>query len=115
VYDSLSPEERAEAAICAENYGQAGAIDLYGPALGLPPAISRHWNYYYWGPRGYSGEIVFTLGASSQGLKRYFGDVKQVAYVRYPYAMPYENFAIFLCREPKRSLQEIWPELETWN
>jgi hypothetical protein len=115
VYHSLSPEEQANAAIYAENYGQAGAIDLYGLALGLPQAISGHQNYFYWGPRGYTGEIVITLGASPQGLKRYFGDVKQVAYVRHPYAMPYENFAMFLCREPKRSLQEIWPELKNWN
>jgi hypothetical protein len=33
VYHSLSPEEQSKAAIFAENYGQAGAIDLYGPDL----------------------------------------------------------------------------------
>jgi 4-amino-4-deoxy-L-arabinose transferase-like glycosyltransferase len=115
VYHSLSPEEQVKTAIFAENYGQAGAIDFYGPALGLPPAISGHQNYYYWGPRDYTGEIVIALGASPQDLKRYFEDIKQVAYVRHPYAMPYENFAIFLCRGPKRSLQEIWPEVKKWN
>ena len=115
VYHSLSPEDQAKAAIYAENYGQAGAINLYGPALGLPPAISGHQNYYYWGPRGYSGEIVIALGSSPQNLKRYFGDVKQAAYVRHPYAMPYENFAIYVCRGPRRSLQDIWPEVKKWN
>ncbi len=115
VYHSLSPEEQAKTAIFAENYGQAGAIDFYGPALGLPPAISGHQNYFYWGPRGYTGEIVIDLGASPEDLIRYFSDVKQVAYVRHPFSMPYQNFAIYLCRGPKRSLPEIWPEVKKWN
>ncbi len=115
VYHSLSPDEQGKVAIFAENYGQAGAIDLYGPDLGLPPAISGHQNYYYWGPRGYTGDIVIALGVSRQDLLRYFGEVKQAAYVRHLYAMPYQNFPIFVCREPKRSLPEIWPEVKNWN
>ena len=39
-YDTLSPQEKAEACILTSNYGEAGAIDFYGPALGLPRAIS---------------------------------------------------------------------------
>jgi hypothetical protein len=35
-YFALSPEERARTAIFGNDYGQAGAIDLYGPGLGLP-------------------------------------------------------------------------------
>ena len=50
VYHELTPEEQAVTAIFARNYGEAGAIDFYGPALGLPKAISGHLNYWYWGP-----------------------------------------------------------------
>ena len=49
VYDSLPPDERAETAILAGNYGGAGAIYFFGPHYGLPKAISAHQNYYYWG------------------------------------------------------------------
>lgn len=115
VYQSLSPEEQAKTAIFAQNYGQAGAIDLYGPALGLPPALSGHQNYYYWGARGYTGEIVIALGANALDLSRFFGDVRQVAYVRHPYSMPYQNFPVYLCRKPRRTLQEIWPEVKNWQ
>jgi dolichyl-phosphate-mannose-protein mannosyltransferase len=55
VYNSLPPEVRAKTAIFGQNYGQAGAIDLFGPKYGLPPAISGHQSYFYWGPRGYTG------------------------------------------------------------
>ena len=39
-------------AILAGNYGEAGAIDHYGPALGLPEAISGHNSYYFGGRAG---------------------------------------------------------------
>ena len=62
VYDALPPAERAKTAIYANDYGEAGAIDFYGPALGLPKAISGHLTYWYWGPREYTGENVIVLG-----------------------------------------------------
>lgn len=50
IYNSLPPEERAATGILAGNYGEAGAIDLFGPKYGLPRAYSRHQTYWYWGP-----------------------------------------------------------------
>jgi hypothetical protein len=115
VYHSLPAEDQAKAAILTGNYGQAGAIDFYGPGLGLPAAISGHQNYYYWGPRDYTGEVVIALGMSPTVLRAYFADVRPAATVRHPYAMPYENFAIFVCRGPRQPLNEIWPNLKNWS
>jgi uncharacterized membrane protein len=61
VYSSLPPDQRAKTAILAGNYGGAGAIDFFGPQYGLPKSISSHQNYYYWGPRNYTGESVILL------------------------------------------------------
>ena len=61
VYNSLPPEVRARTAIFAQTYGQAGAIDLFGPKYGLPPAISGHQSYFLWGPRGYTGESMIVM------------------------------------------------------
>ena len=41
VYRDLPPEERAQAVFFAPNYGEAAALDIYGPALGGPPVIKR--------------------------------------------------------------------------
>ena len=49
VYHHLPPEEQQRAAIFCQNYGEAGAIDFFGPKLGLPAAISGHQNYFLWG------------------------------------------------------------------
>ena len=48
VYHSLPPEERDQAAIFADNYGEAGAIDLFGKRYNLPKAISGHQSYHLW-------------------------------------------------------------------
>ena len=48
---SLPPEEQSVTAIGASNYGDAGAVDLFGPKYSLPKAISTANNYWIWGPR----------------------------------------------------------------
>lgn len=116
VYHSLPPEERARAAIFGQDYGQAGAIDFYGPKLGLPTAISGHLTYWYWGPRDYTGEIVVVLGDRREALERLFGSVQEAAVVSNPYSMRSQNFTVFVCREPKGwTFRDIWPRLKKWG
>ena len=116
VYDSLPADQRAKTAIFGQNYGEAGAIDFYGPKLGLPKAISGHANYWYWGPRGYTGEIMIVLGNRRDRLEQHFARVEERGSVGNPYAMASEHFTIYLCREPKgRKLDQIWPKLKNWN
>lgn len=47
VYNSLAPEDRARTGILTGNYGEAGALDLYGPAFGLPRAMSLTNSFWY--------------------------------------------------------------------
>ena len=116
VYYALPQDERARTAILGQNYGEAGAIDFYGPRLGLPKAISGHDTYWYWGPRGYTGETMIVLGETRDRLERYFSKVEAKGTVGNPYAMASEHFTIYLCREPKGwTLAQRWPELKNWN
>jgi hypothetical protein len=115
VFNSLPPEEQAVAAILGNNYGQAGAIDFYGPNLGLPKAISGHQNYFLWGPRGYSGQVVIALGYQQSFLTRYFGSVQASKIFSHPYAMDYEFFPIYICRQPKASLEDLWSNFKSWR
>lgn len=115
VYNNLPPEVRAKTAIFGQNYGQAGAIDLFGPKYGLPPAISGHQNYFLWGPRGYTGESVIVMDDRQDRLEQLFTSVQKVASVYHPYSMPQEHFDVFYCRGLKRPLNEIWPQLKNWD
>ncbi len=115
VYHSLPAEVQAKTAIFGQNYGQAGAIDLFGPTYGLPKAISGHQSYYLWGPRGYTGESVIVMDGGPRRLQEIFTSVEKVAHVEHPYSMPYEHFDVFYCRGLKWPLQEFWPKVKNWD
>ena len=113
VYRSLPEAERSSCAILGGNYGETGAIDYYGPALGLPKALSGHNSYFYWGPRGYSGSCMIIYGERSEEFIKYFGDVRVAATSVSPNAMPNErNVVIYVCRKPIAPLAELWPRFK---
>jgi hypothetical protein len=115
VYHSLPPEEQERTAIFANNYGQAAAVDFFGPQYGLPKAISGHQNYFLWGPRNYTGEIVIVLGDTESGAQDDFDSVTVAATLNNPYAYRYENRPILLCRGLKWDLQKEWSKVKNWR
>jgi hypothetical protein len=114
VYNSLPPEQRAKTAILAGNYGEAGAIDLFGPKYGLPTALSGHQNHYYWGTRGFTGDTVITIQYGPHYLSRICDSVREGAMHTDPWGMAEENHAIYVCHL-KQPLAEIWEDQKNWN
>jgi hypothetical protein len=114
-YNALPPEQRPKTAIFGGNFGQAGAIDLFGKKYGLPKAIGTHQNYYFWGPREYTGESMIVMGARLDELTPLFDSVVPVGTVYHSYAMPYEQFTVYYCTRPKQTLQQLWPTIKNWS
>jgi dolichyl-phosphate-mannose-protein mannosyltransferase len=113
VYRNLPAADRADCAILGGNYGEAGAIDYYGPALGLPHALSGHNSYFFWGPRGYSGACVIIFGERSEEFIKLFGDVQLAATITSPHAMPNEqSVPVYVCRKPIAPLAVLWPRFK---
>ena len=114
IYNSLPPEERANTGIWAGNYGEAGAVNLFGPQYGLPTAYSRHQNHWFWGPppRAYKNFVVIQWS-----LK----DVRDncASYETFQHydrwGMSEENSPIYLCRGAKFDVQKIWWHSHHWN
>ena len=113
VYNHLSPEEKADCVIGASNYGEAAAIDFFGKLYGLPNTISSHNNYWLWGPGDKPGKVLLVIGGSKKGYENMYEDVEQVATFEHPYARE-SGTRIYLCRRPKRTLQEIWPQIRSF-
>lgn len=69
--DTLPPAERAGVGVAVDNYGEAGAVALYGPRYGLPYPISSVNDFY---GRGYGNapEVVVTLGIGGEDRARLF-------------------------------------------
>jgi hypothetical protein len=113
VYHGLPAAEQLDCAILAGNYGEAGAIDYYGPKLSLPKALSGHNSYFYWGPRDYSGSCVIVFGERSDEFKALFAESSIVATTSNPHGMPNEQrVPIYLCRKPRAPLTELWPHFK---
>jgi hypothetical protein len=114
-YHSLSPDEQAKTGILAGNYGEAGAIDFFGPKYGLPKAISAHQNYYYWGPRNYTGESLILLQWDLEGAQHWCNQVEIGPELDPKYAMGEEHYTVLHCRGLKKPLPELWDRLKHWN
>ena len=113
VYHDLPAADRAGCAILAGNYGEAGAIDYYGPALGLPHAISGHNSYFDWGPRAYTGSCVIVFGERSAEFTQYFRDVQLAATITNAHTMPIESsINVYICRQPIAPLRVLWPHFK---
>jgi hypothetical protein len=102
--------------VVAGNYGEAGAIDFYGPRYGLPGAVSPTGSYWFFGPGELPGNVVVTIGVPGDELRRYFQSVRAAAAVRHPWAVAEErNLTIFVASGPGSTLQQIWPSLAGQN
>ncbi len=114
-YHALPPEVRAGTAIFCNNYGEPGAVDLFGPRYGLPKAIGNHRSYWLWGYGGATGASVLVLGDTAEGAARVCREVEVVGEVGHPYSMPYEHFPILHCRGLREPIEQLWPRLRRWN
>jgi hypothetical protein len=115
VYHSLPPEERERAAIFANNYGEAGAIDFFGKHYNLPKTISGHQSYYLWGYRNYDGSMIIILGDEKKDAEEFCQSVEERTRVGEPLAMKEENFNILICRGLKTPLPDFWTRVKHWN
>lgn len=115
VYRSLPSTDAARACVFGGNYGEAGAIDFFGPAYGLPPAISGHNSYFLWGPGDCTGEVVLVIGGDRDDLEGLFAGVELGAIHTCTDCMPYENdLPVWIARGIRRPLAEVWPELKRY-
>jgi hypothetical protein len=113
VYHALPAPDRERACILAQNYGEAGAIDVLGASLGLPRAVSGHNSYFLWGPRGCTGDVVIAIGGRRSDYEAVFASVDQAAVHTCTDCMPYENnLPIWVARGGRMPLAAVWARVK---
>ena len=102
--------------LLADNYGEAGAINTYGPALGLPTAVSGELTYYYWRPATLDGPVI-SVGLDPAFLGTLFDGCAQVATVSNSYGLQNQEAGvpIVVCSTPRLPLNELWPHLKSFQ
>jgi hypothetical protein len=109
VYNSLPENDRANVTIASQDYGCAGAVDLFGGKLGLPQAACGRLNYYYFSRDNIKAGAWIALGISEDFLAKEFGKVT-LAKLSYSEFRSPQTIAIYICREPKFTEEEMKAE-----
>ncbi len=111
IRDSLPSQDRARLGILAGNYGEAGALNLYGPKYGLPRAISGINSFWQ---RGYGDpppQTLILVGISRRFMDRNFTGCELAGHTWNRYRVENEETQdhpdIFVCRG---LLDQSWPE-----
>lgn len=120
-YNSLSEAEKKVTVISADNYGKAGALELYGKKYGINDVFCGHNTYYLWGKErlrkskdGLHGATVLILDNEEdlRGYKRSFDSVVvSSSTFNDPFVSSHENgLKVFLCRNAKYSLAALFEQ-----
>lgn len=119
IRDTLTPEERAHLAIIGTNYGEAGAINLYGPEFGLPRAISGVNSFWY---RGYGDpppQTIIILGLSRKYMDESFSNCRLAGHTPNPYNLKNEETGdhpdIYVCGPPKAGWPAFWDDFRYYG
>jgi hypothetical protein len=115
VFSALPPGERPGTLLYAANYGQAGALDLYGRELGLPPVVSLAGSWLFFGPGDRPGNPVVLLGVEPEEIVTLdCGSIELADRVTNTWGVPEDrDVPITVCHDPSITMQRMWePETE---
>jgi hypothetical protein len=111
VVAGLPPQDRRRVVIVASNYGEAGALDVFGSTYGLPHVVSGHNAYSTWGPDGLDRAVLIDVGESFDDRKLCESATRAATFSN-PLGMPYEDaLPIVVCRNLRIPVPELWKRL----
>lgn len=119
IRDSLPAQQRAALGILAGDVGEAGAVDLYGPAYGLPKAISGMNDYWL---RGYGDpppETLIVIGMPRNFLDQSFESCKLVGHLTNRYGIVNgaigDDAGVFLCQHLRQPWRDFWKHFHSYG
>lgn len=119
VYNSLSADERPRTGILTGNYGEGGALNLYGPARGLPFAMSGTNSFWYRGYDPREPQTVIAVGLDEDEVNANFSSCTVAAKNANPFGVENEESRdhpdIYLCRGLKATWPEFWKKFRRYG
>ena len=105
--------EVPDAVILTSNYGEAGAIERYGPERGLPQPYSGHNAYADWGPPPDGAAPVITVGLTPSQMAAHLEGCVVRARIENSEGIENdeEGQPVMVCDGPRRPWSEEWPDL----
>jgi hypothetical protein len=117
-WQQIPSADRAQAVIFALNYGEAGAIDHYGPAHNLPTPYSGHMSFYDWGPPPdtQTGPVLLVEQEPTPYFESRLGTCHQIGTVNTGHSVDNEEQGthLTLCTGPTQPWSTLWPSLRRY-
>ena len=116
VYRSLPPAQRSRTSVVAEDYGEAGALAHYGPALGLPTPYADHDGYARFGIPSLSGTTI-AVGYQPSDLSPYWMRCAIKARIRNNAGLVNTEYGrpVLVCTDQRASWPTIWRALAHYS
>ncbi|WP_433826560.1 ArnT family glycosyltransferase [Actinoplanes sp. CA-015351] len=113
VYAALSDADQRKAVLFAGNYGEAGALDRYGPSLALPDVYSGHNSLFAFGPPPEGKSVVVAV---VQVTPRNFGSCAAKARLRNAVGVENEELEaqVYVCRL-SQPWSAVWPAVRHYD
>jgi 4-amino-4-deoxy-L-arabinose transferase-like glycosyltransferase len=117
VYRSLPEQERTRTVILTGNYGEAGAVDMYGPAMSLSRAYSGHNSFWWWGRPPDPTTTVIAVGYDPSYLRRFFKDVHPAGHLDNGLGVSddEQGAPISVANGPLLPWRLLWPEFRHYG
>ena len=111
VYRSLPAADQAQVVFYAPSYGQAGSLELFGPARGLPDRVIGAQNtYWHWSVGRTNTDVLIAVDANPETLRQLFSEVWEAGRIRCDYCMSWRNdIPIYVARRSIALMNSVWP------
>lgn len=113
-WDSVEPADQGKAVVFTMNFGQAGAVEEYGPDHGLPAPYSGHMSYADWGPPpdSQTGPVI-VVHEDETAMPVEFVDCIEITTVDNGHGVDNAEQGTMISRcELSRPWSTIWPDLQ---
>ena len=113
-YRTLSADERRDAVVVTSNYGEAGAIDRFGPAFGLPAAISGQNELFRQAQPPNRPVTLLAVGGGAVRVAGHNATCTVVARLDNGVGVSNEEQGqpVAVCRDARQPWKAIWPQFQ---
>ncbi len=116
-YRARPAAQRRHTTILTGNYGEAGAIDRYGPGFGLPGVYCGANNFWLWGPPPAADSAAIVVNMDPAFLHREFRHVRLAATFRNGLGVSddEQGAQVFVATGLRTSWAKAWPAFRDYS
>jgi 4-amino-4-deoxy-L-arabinose transferase-like glycosyltransferase len=116
VYHNLPEAEQRNAVIVTDDYGPAGAMEIYSAEFFLPPVFATHNSFHSWGPPSDNVKTYIGVSIDADGTRELFDSMALAAVVHCEdCTRPQREVEIYVMRGPRVSIEKEWEGFKEYH